>query len=218
MRTARRLLFISTPALLLLFAAGCLIEGNEDPTTQTRTVPEFERADVDNGLELLLDVDPRVSGDVQLVVSAESNLMQHIETDVYGDTLVVDVTRSVRSHLPMRVSGTVADLEEAVANNGARGHIVGLFRDGFAVEADNGADLLAGGQVGEVVVSVDNGAHADASALVAVTGLVELDNGGSATICVNQAVWGHVDNGATLVVLCGGDASGVATHNGGSVH
>ena len=216
MRTSRRLLYSTVPALLLL-APGCIIEGNRDPTTQTRIVPEFDRAHVDNGLELLLEIDPRVSGDVPLAVSAESNLVQHIETDVYGDTLVVDVIRSVHSHLPMRVSATVADLEAVAAHNGARGEVVGLFREDFSIDVDNGADLHARGQVGEVVLSVDNGADADARELVAVTGLVALNNGASATVCASQAVWGHVDNGATLTVLCGGDTSGVATHNGGLV-
>lgn len=216
-----------TPTLVALTvsaiaAAGCQITiGNHEAGSETRTVSDFESVEADNGVEVDLTIDPAVdpeqTDEVELEVSGETNLIELIETDVVGGTLMVDVHGTVSAHLPLAVVATVADLHYAGADNGATVTVDGIERDTFDVQADNGAEVRTAGTVDELYLTVDNGADLDARDLSADDVDVDVDNGASAVVCANTKVTGLVNNGASLVVRCGGDTSGVSTKNGGSV-
>jgi hypothetical protein len=66
-------------------------------------------------------------------------------------------------------------------------------------------------------LDVNNGAVFDGDDFSIAEALVNLNNGASATVCVTETVAGHVDNGASLTVSCGGDFQQVERSNGGTV-
>lgn len=90
-------------------------------------------------------------------VTAESNLLTLIETEVEGDTLFVNVESSVESHLPMEVAGTVADIGSAEANNGATVVVTGISRGSLALQANNAGHVSASGTVADLTVVANNG-------------------------------------------------------------
>jgi hypothetical protein len=205
-------------AISAVASMGCQITvGNHEAGTETRTVSSFDSVEVDNGVEVDIDIDPAQSGDVELEVSGETNLIDLIETDIVGGSLMVDVDGPVSAHLPLEVKATVADLDYAGADNGALVVVDGVDRDAFDVNTNNGAEVRVAGTVAELYLTADNGADANTRELSADVVDVDVDNGASATVCANVEVTGIVNNGATLVVICGGDTGGVTTKNGGSV-
>ena len=209
---------LSFALALTLPLAGCVgLAGDGDRAAETRTVSVFTTVDVNNGLELTLTIDPSATGDVDLEVSAESNLIDYISTTVAEGALTADTTEDLRPTLSMELSGVTADVSEADVNNGAVLVIDGLERASFRAQSDNGADLEASGAVEESVVVSDNGAMVNLSDLKATSAAVDINNGAFAILCVSGAVTGTVNNGATLVVECGGDSSGVSEKNGGVV-
>lgn len=198
--------------------SGCYaVVGNRDEATETRTVNAFTAVDGDHGVHVRMIVDPEHNGDVDLEVTAESNLLSHIETDVIAQTLVIDVDGAIVNHQPLEVEAVVQDLSFAAANNGAEVIVEDLDRAFLDVDSNNGAEVIALGFVDELSVTTNNGADVDARDLSATIVDVDVDNGSKAVVCATDQVTGIVNNGAKLVVKCGGDASRVDTKNGGSI-
>ena len=205
--------------LCALASVGCGgTEGNRQPVTETRTVSSFSKVDSNDGVETTLTIDPAQSGDVTLDVTAESNLLPYVRTEVSNDLLGVGVTDSIQSHMPMTVVGTVNDISEARAHNGSNLVVLGIDRDTLTIGAVDGARLTAAGTVDSLSAGGSGGATLTGADLMATTAQVGFSDGATAVLCVSGEVTGSVSDGATLTVVCGGDASGVNTPNGGTVN
>jgi hypothetical protein len=204
-------------ALLAWATTGCIVEGNEDPATELRTVPDFQRVDVRDGIDMFVGIDPTQSDWVDVKVTAESNLLERIETDVLNDVLIVDVTLGVEAHLPMEVEAEVDVLTRAEASDGSDVIVDGLDWEWFEMDADDGGSVTATGVVDELHIRADDGGQCDAEILTADTVFVDIDEGGEAWVCATDVVMGRVNNGGELVVFCGGDFDPVLVTNGGSI-
>ncbi len=185
--------------LLTLAACDDSLEGNGDVVTDNRTVSQFDAIDADNGVVVILTVDPTAIGDVVLAVTADSNLQEFLTTEVTDSTLRTspDRTGGVTSSTGFNVSGTVAVMGDIVSNNGARVEVIGT--------------------VGTITLSADGGGRIDGETLEATTVIVDAADGAQIRICATGAATGDVTNGAELTVLCGGDISGIETSDGGKV-
>ena len=82
----------------------------------------------------------------------------------------------------------------------------------------DGARLTAAGTVDSLSAGGSGGATLTGADLMATTAQVGFSDGATAVLCVSGEVTGSVSDGATLTVVCGGDASGVNTPNGGTVN
>lgn len=205
--------------LTALLGAGCATtEGNSQIETETRTVSSFSKVDSNDGVETILTIDPAQSGDVTLEVTAESNLLSSVNTNVSNDLLGVGVNGSVQSNVPITVIGIVNDISEAQAHNGSMLVVEDIDRDTLIVGAVDGAMLTASGEVTSVSVGGSGGASLLCAELVAIDAQVGLSDGATAVVCASGAVTGSVTNGAVLTVQCGGDTSGVTTSDGGTVN
>ncbi|MEM6928476.1 MAG: DUF2807 domain-containing protein, partial [Myxococcota bacterium] len=192
--------------------------GNAEVVTEERTVPSFTGVSSNNAIDVELVVNPKLPGeDVPLQVEAESNLIGQVTTEVDSDLLEVDVLESVNPTRPMRVSGAIRAFGRAAANNAARVTVSGLETNAIVLSANNAGQISLTGTSAAVELEVDNGGRIEAEDLEVDNASVDLDNGGSAILCVTGAVTGSVSNGASLTVRCRGDISGVETRNGGSV-
>jgi len=205
--------------LTALLGASCATtEGNRELATETRTVSSFDRVDSNDGVETILTIDPAQSGDVTLEVTAESNLLPAINTNVSNGLLGVGVNGTIQSNLPITVIGVVNDISEAQAHNGSVLVVEEIDRDTLTVGAVDGAMLTASGAVNSLSVGGSGGASLSCADLMAIDAQVGLSDGASAVVCASGEVIGSVENGATLTVLCGGDTSGVTTSDGGAVN
>jgi len=205
--------------LAAAFSAACgTTDGNYQLATETRTVSPFTLVDANYGVAVTLTMDPAQTGDVSLDVSAESNLLSSVATNVANDKLSVSVSDTVEAHLPITVVGTVNDISDAQAHNGAAIVLEEVDRETLTVGSQDGASLTAKGSVDSLTVTSADGASIVCGDLTATTAEVGLNNGASAIVCVSGQVTGSVDNGATLTVLCGGSTSGVTTSNGGTIN
>ena len=185
-------------AVLPAACTDTAVEASGDVVTERRTVSSFEDLDATNGVHVILTIDPTVTGEVTLAVTADSNLQESLTTEVTGNTLNVSADRT----------GEIADQRFEVAGTVARL---------IDVSTDDGARAVLTGSGDAVTLSANNGAHIDAGGFAVTTADVTADNGSRTTVCATGAVTGDVTNGADLVVRCGGTISGVSTSNGGTV-
>jgi hypothetical protein len=192
-------LMLTVGATTLVACTSSALQGNGDVVSETRTVSEFDAVDANDGASVFLTIDEGATGNVQLEVVTDSNLMEFLKTNVSGETLRVVPERpgGVRTSEGFKVSATIAALNGVEVNNGAHATITGTSA--------------------EVTLTADNGAWIHGEAFEADSATVDVNNGAHVTVCVSGPVTGKVDNGAELVVACGGNISGVSTSNGGRV-
>ncbi len=191
--------FILAFILCSMISCGTELKGNGEPATEQRTVSAFDRLDVDDGAEVTLTIDPSATGDVQLTVITDSNLIEFLTTRVTDGELRVAPDRDggTSTDLGFDVSAAVATVNSVTVNNGAHATITG--------------------SVGEAKLEADNGASINGTALEASSASIEVDNGAQISICSTGPVTASAANGAELTVLCGGDATAVEASDGGRV-
>ncbi len=202
MMGARQIGSIVTCAVLVTALASCgdsQVDGDGDVVTEMRSVEEFSALRVSNGAEVLLAVDPSVTGEVDLAVTTDSNLLEFVATEVSDETLraSIDSDGEVNSTRGFEITGTVA----TVGN----------------VEADDAGEATIEGSVSTITLNANNAGRINGEALEVGDVEVEADNGASITVCATGTVTGTVTNGADVVVMCGGNVSAVEASNGGTI-
>ena len=121
-------------------------------------------------------VDVRVGPAASLVVEADGNLLPLVRTDVRGDTLVVEMTRSYRSNNPVRVTYTVPRLGGVRHTGSGHVSVQGLNGASLNVAQKGSGSMLLTGQVANLDVdnngsgSIDGATLQSASANLAQTG------------------------------------------------
>jgi hypothetical protein len=198
-------------------ASAAWLEGDGQATTQTREVAEFTGVK----LETSADVVVMVGGERRVSVTADSNLLEHVRTDVRGRSLVIGTKDGIHPKIPVRVEISVPDLREVeidgsgnVSVDGARGDASlsidgsGDLRwsgEGGAVRAEiegSGKTTLAG-SANQLAVEVSGSGGVDAAKLKARNASVEVEGSGDVSV--------HVDGGAFRAEVTG---SGNVTWSG----
>ena len=105
--------FLFSGILLLATATSCIdhfsINGNGNPASETRHVSAFSK--VKSNGDFIVYITNGIETDV--VVRADDNLLQYIETYVSGETLHIDIEglHSVKAVVPMEIYVTTPKLE-----------------------------------------------------------------------------------------------------------
>jgi hypothetical protein len=201
MRILPALLIASSLALAVACGESKGVEGSGEVIAETRTVAEFDGVRADNGVIVTLNVDPEASGEIELEISSDSNLLQYLHVEVANGTLLATVegpSGGARSTAGFQVAATTAALRSISANNGAEVEVSGT---GPTLELD-----------------FDNGAVADADGYKVETAKVSADNGAAVAVCASNSLQGKVNNGAVVTVTCGGSTTDLETSNGGLIN
>ena len=156
------------------------VQGDGVPARDQRTIGKVAGLEV-NGSVL---VDVRVGPATSLVVEADGNLLPLVRTDVRGDTLVVEITRSYRSGNPVRVTYTVPRLEDLRHSGSGQLAVHGLNGAPLKVVQQGSGSTLLTGQVASLDVSGSGSGSVDASTLQSAS--ANLTMSGSGRINVGQ--------------------------------
>lgn len=123
-------------------------------------------------------VDVRVGPASSLTVEGDANLLPLVRTDVRGDTLVVEITRSYRSNNPLRVTYTVPRLAEVRHSGSGRLSVQGLNGGALKLVQQGSGSTLLTGQVAELDVTGRGSGSVDAATLQSASVNVSQDGSG----------------------------------------
>jgi len=137
------------------------VRGDGSVAREQRTVGDVSGLEV-NGSVL---VDVRVGPAAAVVVEADGNLLPLVRTDVRGDTLLVEMTRSYRSNNPVRVTYTVPRLAEVRHSGSGHVSVQGLDGGALRVTQKGSGSVLLTGQVASLDVKGSGSGSVDASTL-----------------------------------------------------
>jgi len=123
-------------------------------------------------------VDVRVGPATSLTVEGDSNLLPLVRTDVRGDTLVVEITRSYRSNNPLRVTYTAPRLAELRHSGSGRLSVQGLHGGALKLVQQGSGSTLLTGQVADLDVAGRGSGSVDAATLQSASVNVSQDGSG----------------------------------------
>lgn len=183
--------------VLVLLLASCIdeifIRGNGIPASEARLVPAFSSVSSEGPFEVHI-----TSGDKhEVLVHAESNLLQFIETDVRGNNLRLHVQglRTLKNRLPVEVFITVPYIEGLVQSGS------GLITTGW-ITSESMSYVVSGS--GSIESSVD---ALDIDAVVSGSGDL-LISGGARNAHLAVSGSGKIDGWDLFVYDCNAKISG----------
>lgn len=137
------------------------VDGNGMPARDQRAVGKVEGVEV-NGSVI---VDVRVGPAPSLAVEADGNLLPFIRTEVRGDRLVVEKTRSFRTNNPVRVTYTVPRLTDVRHSGSGQLTVEGLNGAPLLVQQSGSGSLLLTGRVANLDATLNGSGSIDAATL-----------------------------------------------------
>jgi len=198
-----------TCAVVLL--SGCwAVDGNGDRVTERRRVPEVSRISNDSQF----DIDITQGDSFEVRVRIDSNLQKHVETEVRGDTLVIDSDAwVVDAESGPHVLITMPRLE-SLGNHGSGSVFASWFDEPEDVhvflsgsgdisfegtapqifaELEGSGDLHLAGSTEFAELTLDGSGDIEASDLVAAGAEVEIEGSGDLRLRVDGRVDARVD-------------------------
>jgi len=204
-RAVASVLFLS--ALL----AGC-VQGAGPITSETRDVRPFSTIEIGAGIRLEF----RVGSPQVVTVSAQSNILPAVATDVSGAVLTIDARDDFTTSEPVTVTVAAPTLAELSMSGGAQAWVDGIDAAALQLTLKGGARAAINGSVASVTLTADGGSAADLGELVAGSMSVTLSGGATATVNAATEVAGSASAGSRLKVL-GGPRVTVAVSGGAEV-
>lgn len=173
------------------------IDASGSIVTETRDVSSFDEIDASQGIVVRLTVDSSIAASV--TVHYDDNLVDHVLTDVNGDTLRLRLDAEVNSR------------------QGADRFVDVVAADVATINVSNGAVLSGTGVAEHVELTASGGAVVELSNLAVGRLNVDLSGGAVARVTATDAVEGEASGGALLTLLGDPPTLDVATSGGALV-
>jgi hypothetical protein len=155
-----RLLLLLIPAVAL---AGCGLEDDGPPATQTRDVAAFTRVDSPDSVDVHLTV-----GEPQRVrVLAGKKVIDDVHTDVRGGTLHVTFDHHGWGGDDVVVEASVRKLEGVTLDGSGDIDATGIDAGAFDLRSSGSADIALAGRAAKLTLDLDGSGDADVSGLKA---------------------------------------------------
>ena len=162
----------------VLALAGCAIEDDGPPATQTRDVGAFTRLDNPGSVDVRLIV-----GEPQRVrVRAGEKVIDDVHTEVRDGTLRVSFDHHGWGGDDVVVEASVPKLNAIRADGSGDIEATGIDADAFELRSDGSSDIALAGRTGRLTLELDGSGDADASGLRARDARVSSDGSGDVDV------------------------------------
>lgn len=195
---------------------GCFLigatHGSGNPESETRQVDPFTQIDVGANFQVEVEVGPAQ----EVIVEADDNLLELIETEVSGDTLKIRVSERVRTKNDLELKIKVPSLTGLEASGASNVEAAGVQGDAFELDASGASRVVLAGTVDDLELDVSGAANVDSLELQAKRADIDVSGAGDVDVAVSDAL--EVDiSGAGSVTYEGDPAVTQDVSGAGSV-
>ena len=226
-------------AVLCMLVSSCWflgpsIKGNRNVTEEIRQVGEFDQIKVSRGMNVYITQ----GSPAKVVVIADNNLHEVIETTVEGQVLIITTKENIGSAKEKKVMVTVDKLSGVAATSGANvwsqssiisddlklhansGANVTLEVNAKILNADcsSGANIKLSGLAKEAELETSSGANLKGEALKADQCSMRASSGGNVSSTVIEKLDAKASSGGSVVYYGEPKSTDVNTSSGGSIH
>lgn len=213
---------------------GPSIKGNRKVTEKTRMVDEFDRIKVSRGMNVYITQ----GSPVKVVVIADSNLHEVIETKVEGGVLKITVKENIHSAKEKRVMVTIDKLSGVEVTSGgnawSQSQIMSEKLDLKATSGGNltmevnakllsvgcssGANIRLSGLAKEAELKTSSGGNLKGEALKADHCNMRASSGGNVSSTVVDKLDAKASGGGNIVYYGEPNSTNVNSSSGGNIH
>lgn len=234
----QKLPILTFSMLILIAFSSCVfmgpsIKGNGNVVEQNRKTRDFSKIEVSRGMNVYIS-----QGEThKIVVKADENLLDAIETENEGDVLIIRATQNIRSATSKKVFITVPNLEEIEASSGSNiySETKLVFRDltvstssGSNVKLEinseksefsssSGSNINLQGTTTSFKAKSSSGSNIKAEELTAENCDTEASSGSNIWITAKNDFSGDVSSGANIFVYGNPKNSNIEKSSGGNV-
>lgn len=213
---------------------GPSIKGNRNVTEKTRQVDEFDRIKVSRGMNVYITQ----GSPAKVVVIADSNLHEVIETKVEGGVLKITVKENIRSAKEKKVMVTIDKLSGVEVTSGgnawSQSQIMSENLDLKATSGGNltmevnakllsvncssGANIRLSGLAKEAELKTSSGGNLKGEALKADHCNMRASSGGNVSSTVVDKLDAKASSGGNIVYYGEPNSTNVNSSSGGNIH
>jgi hypothetical protein len=213
---------------------GPSVKGNGNVTEETRQVGEFDQIHVSRGMNVYITQ----GSPAKVVVIADNNLHEVIETKVEGGVLKVYVNENIRWAKEKKVMVTVEKLSGLESTSGSNawsqnqimsenlemkassGANITMDVNSKYLKADcsSGANIRISGLAKEAELEASSGANLKGEELKAENCKMKASSGGNVSSTVNGRLEAHASSGGNVVYYGEPTETDVNTSSGGNIH
>ena len=175
------LFFVALVSLSIACNVGTGIKGSGTAKSETRNVTGFDEIEANGAVNLAISF----GAEYQVKIEADDNLLEHVTTEVNGDTLVIGSKDHINPKSKINVTITMPGLERLEVNGASTGEIAGLKGDKLALALNGASTLRIEGEVGELDVTASGASSINAEGLKAEN--ADANASGASKITVNAA-------------------------------
>ena len=226
-------------AVLSILLMSCMfigpsVKGNGNVKEEVRQVGEFDQIKVSRGMNVYITQ----GSPAKVVVIADSNLHELIETKVEGGVLKITTTENIRWAEEKKVMVTVEKLTGVDANSGGNvwsqtqiksdnlklgansGANLTLDVDAGTLSADcsSGANIKLSGQAKEADLGTSSGANLKGEKLKAEQCKMSASSGGNVSSTVTGKLDAHASSGGNIAYYGEPTSTNVNSSSGGGIH
>ena len=232
---------ISISLVLLIVLTGlssCIfmgpsVKGNGNVVEENRDLPSFRRVHVTRGMNVYLSMGQETG----VVVKADENLLDAIETKVEDNTLKITVTKNIRKATAKKVYVTVARIAGIKATSGSNiftesslesanlevisssgSNIKATLKAGeIDVKASSGSNIMLEGEAERVKAKASSGANIKAEGLSGKHCIVRASSGANIWINAGEVFDGSASSGGNVFYYGNPGSISTETSSGGNV-
>ncbi len=234
----QRFLFVISLTSLLIISVSCIfvgpwLKGNGDVREQNRKVSDFEEIEVRRGMNVYI-----TQGDqVKVVVRADENLLEAIETKVEGDRLIVTTNQNIRSATEKKVLVTVPKITVIHSASGANvfsqsvlntkeidlsassgsNQKLELDANDIKVSVSSGSNIRLEGSARDFSGKVSSGANIKAEELTVENCNARASSGGNIRITATNNFRAHASSGGNIHYSGNPKTTDIEKSSGGNV-
>jgi hypothetical protein len=234
----QKLPILTFSMMILIAFSSCVfmgpsIKGNGNVVEQNRKTGDFSKIEVSRGMNVYIS-----QGEThKVVVKADENLLDAIETENEGDVLIIRATQNIRSATSKKVFITVPNLEEIEASSGSNifSETKLVFRDltvstssGSNVKLEinseksefsssSGSNINLQGTTNSFIAKATSGSNIKAEELIAENCETKASSGSNIWITAKNDFSGDVSSGANIYVYGNPKNSNTEKSSGGNI-
>jgi len=231
--------FVGIIAVLSILLSSCMfigpsVKGNGNVKEEVRQVGEFDQVKVSRGMNVYITQ----GSPAKVVVIADSNLHELIETKVEGGVLKITTKENIRWAEEKKVMVTVEKLTGVGANSGGNvwsqsqiksdnlklnansGANLTMDVDAQSLSADcsSGANIKLSGLAKEAELETSSGANLKGEKLIAIQCKMSASSGGNVSSTVTGKLDAHASSGGNIAYYGEPTSTNVNSSSGGSIH
>ena len=178
----KKLLFL---VIVISLLAACKnitgIQGSGTAKTETRNLTGFKEVKAGGAVNIDISFKPEYS----ITVEADDNLLEHITTEVSGDTLVIGMKDNINSKNKIIIKITMPELADLHISGASTANVAGFKGDKLTAELSGASKAKIDGVTSEFNGRASGASSIDAANLKAEN--ADVNSSGASNITVNAS-------------------------------